>query len=93
MARTERFGVLGTETAGVFFTEAAVPGADLLGEVTQSSNRQNTPLTELKERLAHDVLRRGGNALVRFSYAQKGTIWSFSSTRLTASGVAARLRD
>lgn len=93
MARIERFGVLGTETAGIFFTEKPVAGAELLGEVTASSDRQNIPLTALKERLATEVLRKGGNALLEFSYAQKGIIWSFSSTRLTARGVAARVID
>lgn len=92
MARIERFGVLGTETEGIFFTESAIAGVETLGEVTSTSDRQNMPLDKLKKSLASQVKARGGNVLVEFSYAQKGTVFSFSSTRITARGIAGRLR-
>ena len=90
MARFERFGVLGTETDGVFFTESRIPDAKVLGEVKVTSDQQNMPLDKLKRTLARQVKARGGNVLVEFSYGQKASIWSFSSTRLTARGLAAR---
>lgn len=93
MARFERFGVLGTEMDGVFFTESEIPGAATLGEVKATSDRQNMPLDTLKRALARQVKAQGGNALVTFSYGQKASIWSFSSTRITARGVAVRIEE
>lgn len=90
MARFERFGVLGTEMDGVFFTEAEIAGAESLGEVKATSDRQNMPLDKLKRALANQVKARGGNALMTFTYGQKASIWSFSSTRITARGIAVR---
>jgi hypothetical protein len=93
VARFERFGVLGTETDGNFFTESEIPGGANLGEVKVTSDRQNIPLDKLKASLAKQVKARGGNALVTFTYGQKASIWSFSSTRITARGVAVRIEE
>lgn len=89
MARFERHGVLGTEINGVFFTESAISGAKDLGGVTANSDRQNTSLDTIKLALAKQVRAKGGNVLMQFSYVQKGTVFSFSSVRMTASGTAA----
>lgn len=90
MSRFELYGVMGTEADGVFFTEAMVPGATVLGRVKATSNRQNTSLDALKQDLARQVKAEGGNCCVEFRYAQKATIFSFSSTQWNASGRAAR---
>lgn len=93
MARFERYGVLGTELDGVFFTESEISGAAALGEVKAESDRQNMPLDKLKRTLARQVKVKGGNALVMFTYGQRASIWSFSSTRITARGVAVRVEE
>jgi hypothetical protein len=91
MARFERYGVLGTEVDGVFFTEASrIDGAQELGEVRATSNRQNTNLDQLKRDLANQVLVKGGDCVLGFGYAQKGTFWSFSSTQVNAWGTAGK---
>jgi hypothetical protein len=90
VSRFERYGVMGTEADGVFFTEATVSGATVLGNVKASSNRQNTSLDALKQDLARQVKALGGNCCVEFKYAQKATVFSFSSTQWNASGRAAR---
>lgn len=72
MPRAERYGVLGTDAEGIFFTEANISGAALLGRVVAKSNQQNMSLEKLKSKLAQQVLAKGGNTLVQFSYQQKG---------------------
>ena len=82
----EKFGRKGTEVRGVFFTEGQIDGGDLLGEATTSSDRQNIALDILKEKIADQVLAKGGNALDNFKYVQKGSSFSFSSTRWVLTG-------
>lgn len=89
MTRFERYGVLGTEKDGVFFTEAVIPNARPLGTVKASTDRQNATLDVVKANLASQVRAKGGNCLMEFKYAQKATIFSFSSTQLYATGQAA----
>jgi len=55
------------------------------------SNVQNTNLDSLKRRLAQDVKRKGGNALINFRYAQRATVFSGSSVQWNARGEAAAL--
>lgn len=71
---------------GVFFTEGQIEGGEQLGEATTSSDRQNIALDALKEKIAEQVLANGGNALDNFKYVQKGTVFSFSSTRWVLTG-------
>ena len=89
----ERFGRKGTEKDGIFFTEGPIESGVKLGELTVESRRQNVNLDQLKSELAKKVKSLGGNALENFNYVQQGTIFSFSSTRWRASGVAVRASD
>ena len=82
----EKFGRKGTEVNGVFFTEGPIETGEVLGQAEAISNRQNTSLDELKEKLAIQVVNKGGNALDSFKYVQKGTAFSFSSTSWKATG-------
>lgn len=86
----ERFGRKGTEFDGVFFTEGSIDRGTKLGPVDVESRKQNTNLDELKRQLATKVKKLGGNALENFKYVQQGTVFSFSSTRWRASGIAVR---
>lgn len=79
----ERYGVLGSEAHGVFFTEASsIPGARSLGEVQVKIGGQNKDLRIVKERLAEEVRRRGADGLVKFTYGQRGNPWYKSLTGL-----------
>ena len=89
----QRFGRKGTEKDGIFFTEGPIENGVKLGEVRVESRRQNVNLDELKSELARKVKSLGGNALENFNYVQQGTVFSFSSTRWKASGVAVRAVD
>lgn len=89
----QRFGRKGTEKDGIFFTEGPIENGVKLGEVRAESRRQNVNLDELKSELARKVKGLGGNALENFNYVQQGTVFSFSSTRWKASGVAVRATD
>jgi hypothetical protein len=82
-------GVKGHFHDGVFFTEGTPDAGQILGPCRAQSNIQNTNLQSLKSSLARDALRQGANAVIRFRYAQKATIWSFSSVQWNASGDAA----
>jgi hypothetical protein len=71
-----RYGVHGSEFDTVFFTEAqAISGARDLGEVRVTVGGQNKDLRHVKARLAKEVLRLGGNALIQFAYGQRGNPW------------------
>ena len=71
-----RFGVMGSEAEGVFFTEAdAILGARPLGAVNVQIGGQNKDLRDVKRALAREVVRRGGTGLVRFRYGQRGNPW------------------
>lgn len=89
----QRYGRKGTEFDGVFFTEGPIVGGVKLGELKVESRKQNTNLDELKQQLASQVKRLGGNALEHFNYVQQGTVFSFSSTRWRATGTAVRATE
>ena len=73
---TTRGGVAGNEVDGVFFTEASsIPGAEELGELKVKINGQNKDLRAVKAELARRVKGKGGNALVAFTYGQRGNAW------------------
>jgi hypothetical protein len=82
----EKYGRKGSEVKGVFFTEGQIDGGQQIGEATTSSDRQNIALDILKEKMADQVLAKGGNALDNFKYVQKGSAFSFSSTRWVLTG-------
>lgn len=78
-----RYGVVGSELDGVFFTEASsVDGARDLGEVKIEIAGQNKDIREVKTELAKKVRTLGGNALVGFAYGQKSNPWYRSITGL-----------
>lgn len=89
----QKYGRKGTEFDGVFFTEGPIVGGTKLGDLKVESRRQNTNLDELKQQLAAQVRRLGGNALENFNYVQQGTVFSFSSTRWRATGTAVRASE
>jgi hypothetical protein len=82
----EKFGRKGTDVNGIFFTEGPIEVGEVLGLAEAISNKQNASLDELKEKLAIQVVNKGGNALDTFKYVQKGTVFSFSSTSWKATG-------
>jgi hypothetical protein len=94
----ERFGVVGSELDGVFFTEArAIAGSEELGPVKVEIGGQNKDLRNVKAKLAEEVRRRGGDGLIQFAYGQRGNPWWRSLSGLLdaehwyGSGVVVRL--
>ena len=71
---------------GVFFTEGPITSGKVVGEGNVSSDRQNISIEILKEKLADQALAQGANAVDNWKYVQKGTVWSFSSTRWVMTG-------
>lgn len=93
-----RYGVMGSETDGVFFTEApAIDGARSLGSVKVEIGGQNKDLRWVKAELAKRVRAQGGDGLVAFQYGQRGNPWWRSLSGLVdaehwyGSGVAVKL--
>ena len=78
---------------GVYFTEGRPEQAQVLQQIETSSNVQNTNLDWLREQLAQQVKRLGGNALIGFTYVQKANAFSFSSITWKASGTAATIEN
>jgi hypothetical protein len=71
-----RFGLNGTETDGIFFTEShAPPGTSILYDISVRRNRQNSNLGEVKTLMAAEARRVGANAVVRFKYGQRSHKW------------------
>lgn len=71
-------GVHGLWHEGVFFTESPCNLYRLPGRVVSAEiSRQNADLRQIKTRLAMEVTKRGGNALVGFEYGQRShSIWA-----------------
>jgi len=66
----------GTKTDGVFFTEGKeLEGQRVIGQVDWKASGQNQDLRYVKANLAKKVRDAGGNALVQFTYGQKGRHW------------------
>lgn len=82
----EKYGRKGTELKGIFFTEGQISSATVIGEGSATSDRQNISIEILKERLADQALAQGANAVDNYKYVQKGSVWSFSSTRWVMTG-------
>jgi hypothetical protein len=79
----KRHGVMGTELDGVFFTEApSIDGARELGPVKVEIGGQNKDIRTVKAALVKKVRALNGNALVGFTYGQKGNPWYRSLTGL-----------
>lgn len=95
---TARYGVMGSETEGIFFTEAAaIDGASSLGEVAVQINGQNKDLRDVKVALVKEVRKRGGDGLISFTYGQRGNPWwkslsgYFDAEHWYGNGIAVRL--
>jgi hypothetical protein len=71
----ERYGVKGTISDGIFFTESSIPNILTLQHFHVEISRQNSNLAEVKELLAKKVISAGGNVLMNFSYGQKKHQW------------------
>lgn len=82
----EKYGRKGTELKGIFFTEGQISSAKVVGEGSVSSDRQNISIEILKEKLAEQAIAKGANAVDNWKYVQKGSVWSFSSTRWVMTG-------
>lgn len=89
----EKFGRKGTESAGIFFTEGEIQGVILIKVIEHSSNQQNVSLDILKEQMAIKARQLGGVAVDNFKYVQKGTVFSFSSTRWVLTGRVVRVGE
>ena len=82
----EKFGRKGTELKGIFFTEGQIASAKVISDASVSSDRQNISIEILKEKLADQAIAQGANAVDNWKYVQKGSVWSFSSTRWVMTG-------
>ena len=71
----ERYGVKGTVTEGIFFTEGAIPGASALRHLHVEISRQNSTLADVKARLAEEAKALGCTAVMHFRYGQKKHQW------------------
>ncbi len=72
----ERYGLVGTEHGGIFFTEAAAPpSSHVLGTVSVRKNRQNWDLFKIKDELVRQAEALGANAIVEFKYGQRAHKW------------------
>jgi hypothetical protein len=70
-----RFGVSGTITDGIFFTEAAIPAAKVRRRISVEISRQNANLGEVKRRMASEARTAGASAIMNFRYGQKAHAW------------------
>ncbi len=76
-----RFGVEGTLCKGVFFTEQSIPGSTTIRHLHVEISRQNSNLSEVKERLAAQAIQIGATAISNFRYGQKAhKIWELVLT-------------
>lgn len=82
----ERFGRKGTELKGIFFTEGQITSATVVGDGLATSDRQNISIEMLKQKMADQAIAQGANAVDNWKYVQKGSVWSFSSTRWVMTG-------
>jgi hypothetical protein len=88
----ERAGLVGTYCDGIFFTEQAAETTRMQDKpISVKLARQNANLTEVKQQLAKKVSAAGGNALVGFTYGQKGTLFGWDQGQWRGSGFIAKL--
>ena len=85
-------GLRGTYCDGVFFTEQTGDATVIQTKpVRVKLERQNANLTDVKQQLAKKVLAAGGNALVGFTYGQKGTLFGWDQAKWQGAGYIALL--
>lgn len=61
----------GNTLQGVFFTEAEISSLPVIKHILVEISRQNSSLTQIKEKMALEVKSLGGNAVMNFKYGQK----------------------
>lgn len=66
-----RFGVKGTVLDNIFFTEDIIPNAKHIKHLHVEISRQNSNLSEVKEKLASEAKALGASAIMNFKYGQK----------------------
>jgi hypothetical protein len=71
----ERFGVKGTVCNDIFFTESTPSHSTVLKHIHVEISRQNSNLTEIKEKMAYEAKVAGANAIINFRYGQKKHQW------------------
>jgi prevent-host-death family protein len=82
-------GVKGNICEDVFFTESGIPGVTPIKHVHIEISRQNSNLTEVKERMAREVKTLGANAIMNFKYGQKKhSTWQLVALKWDTSGNA-----
>lgn len=86
----------------VLFVEGDPPGAVTIRPISTQhdgffSQSQLKSLDTLKEVMAEEVKKAGGNAVIRFTYGQKNTFWrsllSIDDVWWHASGVIAKVSE
>lgn len=94
-----RYGVRGTTTDGVFFTEDAIANAPAVKRVSVEISRQNSDITEIKRRMAQEAKAAGANAIMSFRYGQRKHEWwqllalKWDTESWYGEGVAVTVRD
>jgi hypothetical protein len=69
-------GVFGNWHQGIFFTESSVRvTAHPCGRIQVEISRQNSNLTEVKNRMASQAAAKGANVIQNFVYGQKAHKW------------------
>jgi hypothetical protein len=71
----ERYGVSGTTTDGVFFTEGEIAGVIRRRRVAVEVSLQNANLQIVKQRMASEARTLGASAIMNFRYGQKAHAW------------------
>ena len=67
--------VRSTMHAGIVFTEENPPGTTFVKRIEVSISRQNSHLSEVKDRMAADAVKSGALAIVNFRYGQRSHKW------------------
>lgn len=67
----ERFGVRGTTTDEIFFTEDGIANANPIKHISVEISRQNSNLTAVKVKMAAEAKALGATAIMNFRYGQK----------------------
>jgi hypothetical protein len=69
-------GVLGNWHQGIFFTESSVGVVSHpCGRIRVEISRQNSNLTEVKNRMASQATAKGANVIQNFAYGQRAHKW------------------
>jgi hypothetical protein len=71
----QKFGVSGTTTDGIFFTEEALPRAAIRRRLSVEISRKNANLGEVKRKMATEARALGANAVINFRYGQRAHKW------------------